>query len=452
MEVNSKAMSKKDLHGILDNMSAKDLDSLDCQKAGIEQIDRASLERIKSRTLSKCIKNSKKTNSTRFFRILSPLVAASLVICVGIGIAFSIGPVMNYMQSLKVPVGDGMITTRPGSTVTDEPALTDAKSTSKPVESGTEPPSVVVPESFLPVRDKTNLFLMNMRVEEETGYPDVYATLTPGVDERIEACVQYNEQVKDYGCYFQVGLKTRSKGTLSITVEGADQAKSSVSVWVKEPDSDEYVLCANSYEVKDYGSKKYDSEIIFFVTQNEFLNSYVESGSVNITFADNECGYVTEAAHFKYSYLHKHIVPPGGNESDAVDVCEVYVEKSASFPNVEGQLVTDEYIELFFADINEYTKGPNAIRILSQGELFTAAIALKEGMYLYEAVYLLNDTYLRNIADVSTLVYGSENAKTLLIHADCNYVITSIELVDKYNPPETSFDTTMDTVTEPLSP
>ena len=154
----------------------------------------------------------------------------------------------------------------------------------------------------------------------------------------------------------------------------------------------------------------------------------------------------------KYSYLHKHIVPPGGNESDAVDVCEVYVEKSASFPNVEGQLVTDEYIELFFADINEYTKGPNAIRILSQGELFTAAIALKEGMYLYEAVYLLNDTYLRNIGDVSTLVYGSENAKTLLIHADCNYVITSIELVDEYNPPETSFDTTMDTVTEPLSP
>jgi len=417
-------MSKKNLYDIFDAASAKDIDTILGEDVFHDSLSASSINRIKDKTISKAIK--RKSYAT-WRRKALPAIAACLVICIGVGVLFSTGLIAKW-GGFDVPTGEGMITRDPSKTVTEAPPSTDVPTSSDTVGLTTIPePGIVIPRGLV-VREKSNIFLMNMRIEEGTGYAETYSTLTPGTDDSIEASLQYNEQLKKYGCYFRVGLKTRTQGTLKVVFEGenGDIYTTVFRMWVKEPGSETYTQCGSSYEAKNYGNKKYESEPVFFVSDIETpISSATRAGVVKIIFTDNESGQITEAACFKYSF--SAFVVDSEYEIIATESCTVSLIRAASFPSTEGQLVTDEYLNLFFADPSEYASPSNATRMLKQSEYDDASVYLKEGMYLYEAVSMLGTSKLERNANVATLKYNCENGKGIQVYADENYVITKIE-------------------------
>lgn len=446
-------MSKKDLYDIFDAASAKDIDLILKDEMNLDSFSAQTVERIKNKTISKAIKRK---NTSEWLRKALPAVAACLVICIGVGVLFSTGLIAKW-GGFDVPTGEGMITRDPSKTVTEAPPSTDVPTSSDTVGLTTIPePGIVIPRGLV-VREKSNIFLMNMRIEEGTGYAETYSTLTPGTDDLIQAYVQYNDDLKSDGVYFQIGFKTRTTGKLRIEFEAVTE---NVLLSVKEPGEDNYVSCGSSYISENYGNKKYESEPIFFISQDTSkINSNGIMGKVKIIFTSQETGQISEVLHLKYSFPYYSAESTGDVKIDPHIICDVSSIRAASFPNIEGQLVTDEYLNLFFADPSEYASPSNATRMLKQSEYDDASVYLKEGMYLYEAVSMLGTSKLEKDANGATLKYNCENGKGIQVYADENYVITKIELraifppeEEREPPADTYTEVTADSVTELISP
>lgn len=378
-------MSKKDLYDVFDNADAKDLDMLGCHNVGTDTIDSAALCRIKNHAVSKIKARAVKKKKAQFSVNRAFLAVAScLVICIGIGIAFSITPIMNFINSSDIPIGSGAITARPVTQVTDALMQNskDSVTTSSP-ESGTIPPETEITPAIAPSLADVKAYKGSMQLYDISWEPGITDSEEVASENKmlagsiIKQQIYYIKELNAYGVRFKLVFTKGYSGSFRLTIDG------NVTIYVKEDGEENYTDCGKSVELMIDGSGLSVNAPMIFVACDEKNFSY----TIKLTVHEKN-GLVKEAV-FATAETGRPFGVDSGTQTQE-EWCELSVIRAATFREVEGrtEYASQEYLDCFFTPVTNDN-------VIGAPEIFRADILdlinlyLKEDMYLYEVVALL---------------------------------------------------------------